>query len=158
MNFLVRLITLATSARALRSKVSNATSVAKQVSTKIRTFDSAYIRGTVEKADQGNANSQFDLGDRYYDGLGVAQDFSQAAYWFERAAQQGHTRAQVNLGMMYAVGRGVDRDDVEGYKWLSLAAVSGDPGAIKNGVKLASRMSSEQIAEANRRVAQFQKA
>lgn len=155
MNLFVRLFSLISSARAVRSKVSSTASTVKNVNKKLHTYEIAYIRGTIEKAENGNANAQYDLGDRFYDGLGVAQDYSEAAFWFGRAAENGHAQAQTNLGMMCALGRGVDRDDIEGFKWLSLAAASGDERAMKNLAKIEQRMTDDQVAEAKRRISRF---
>ena len=135
--------------------MSQATSVVKDVNTKIHTYDAAYIHGTIEKAEEGNATAQFDLGDRFYDGLGVTQDYAKAAKWFRKAAERGHIKAQANLGMMCALGRGLDRDYAEGFKWLSLATENGDMRAEQTRAKLAKRMTKEQIAEGRRRTSEF---
>lgn len=131
--------------------MSQATSVVKDVNSKIRSYDTSYIRGTIEKAEKGNATAQFDLGDRFYDGLGVNQDFPLAAKWFHKAAKQGHAEAQTNLGMMYALGRGVNHDYAESFKWLSFAAKNGETRAEQTLAKLVKRMTKEQIAEGRRR-------
>ena len=38
-------------------------------------------------AEQGHAKAQFNLGVMYKKGMGVAQDYSQAAKWYRRAAE-----------------------------------------------------------------------
>jgi hypothetical protein len=45
------------------------------------------------KADQGDAEAQFDLGLAYILGWGVPQDYVRARQWFEKAAGQGNARA-----------------------------------------------------------------
>ena len=50
-----------------------------------------------ERAEEGNATAQFDLGVRYADGEGVPKDSVQAAAWFRKAAEQGHQGAQAKL-------------------------------------------------------------
>ena len=48
-----------------------------------------------EKAARaGDSQGQFYLGDCYFNGRGVPQDFSLALGWFEASANQGFTRAQ----------------------------------------------------------------
>jgi len=42
-----------------------------------------------QSAEQGDARAQSNLGDRYYDGKGVQQDFIQAYMWATLAAEQG---------------------------------------------------------------------
>jgi TPR repeat protein len=41
------------------------------------------------------------LGNLYYDGQGVAQDYGQARLWFEKAAVAGNATAMTNLGALY---------------------------------------------------------
>ena len=45
-------------------------------------------------AEQGSAAAEFNLGLLFYDGRGVAQDFTEAAQWFQRSADQGYAKAQ----------------------------------------------------------------
>jgi uncharacterized protein len=52
------------------------------------------------KAEQGDAESQNNLGARYANGEGMVQDDKQAAFWFRKAADQGEAVAQFNLGWM----------------------------------------------------------
>ena len=47
-----------------------------------------------QKAAQGNAKAQNDLGTKYAVGLGVPQDDAQAVVWYRKAAEQGDARAQ----------------------------------------------------------------
>ena len=62
---------------------------------------------TRQRADQGDAYAQYNLGLMYATGQGVTQDFTQAAAWYCKAADQGDAYAQYNLGLMYAAGQGV---------------------------------------------------
>ena len=70
----------------------------------------------------GDAASQNDLGKRYSDGEGVAQDYMQAVYWYQKAAAQGNVHAQYNLGYMYSAGRGVFKDYEQAAYWFRKAA------------------------------------
>jgi TPR repeat protein/ribosomal protein S14 len=54
-----------------------------------------------------HAGSQFVLGCAYVRGLGVPQDYCQAAVWFRKAAEQGHAHAANNLGALCEHGVGV---------------------------------------------------
>lgn len=76
-------------------------------------------------AEQGNADAQYNLGDCYYYGEGVAQDYAQAVYWYRQAAEQGNAWAQYNLGVCYAEGLGVDRDSKQAESWKNLAIQNG---------------------------------
>ena len=44
------------------------------------------------------------LGLMYADGLGVAQDFKQARFWFEKAAAQGNVKAKAVLQQLNQMG------------------------------------------------------
>lgn len=52
------------------------------------------------KTEQGDAESQNNLGAMYANGEGIVQDDKQAACWFRKAADQGEAVAQFNLGWM----------------------------------------------------------
>ena len=64
-----------------------------------------------KSAEQGNAERQYDLGNRYHYGWSVEKNDGEAVKWWHRAADQGHDMAQNALGDAYHDGRGVKRDD-----------------------------------------------
>jgi len=79
-----------------------------------------------------NAATQYERGGKYYFGLGVDKDYSEAAKWFRKAAEQGHAKAQFILGVMYANGQGVAQDNAEAVKWYRRAAEQGNAKAQLN--------------------------
>jgi hypothetical protein len=83
----------------------------------------------VERADQGNAHAQLNLGLMYSRGNGVPQDYEEAVKWYKLAANQGYVGAQYHLGRVYYLGQGVDQDYKEAVKWYKLAANQGYVGA-----------------------------
>jgi len=91
----------------------------------------------------------------YAGGLGVRQDFRQAARWYEKAARRGHVTAQLNLGDYYARGRGVQRNLVAAHMWLSLAARQGNGWADARRRAIARRMTPRQLAEARAKTKAF---
>jgi TPR repeat protein len=113
------------------------------------------IQKTFDKAQAGNNQAQFDMGERFFQGLGVPKDYAESAAWFQRAAQQGNTRAQNYLAMMCFLGRGVNVDPAEAYKWSCLAAASGEEEVLNTKRKIASKISLETLAEGDKRVAEF---
>jgi len=87
------------------------------------------VAGVREKAEQGDVNAQFFLGDLYAGEmgfLGVRQDEAEAARWYRMAAEQGHAQAQYNISgfVEYGFG-GLTPDLVEAVKWARLAAEQG---------------------------------
>ena len=81
--------------------------------------------------ESGEASAQFNLGNRYYEGRDVDQDYKEAFYWYKKAAEQGHAGAQFNLGCMYGRGEGVPKNHFEAIRWLNKAAMQGNADAQK---------------------------
>ncbi len=101
-------------------------------------------------AEQGDADAQTNLGLMYRFGRGVPQDDKEAVRWYRLAAEQGFASAQNNLGQMYADGRGVPEDYVQAHLWANLAAAQGHEPARKYRDRLATRMTTAQLAGAQR--------
>jgi len=78
------------------------------------------------------------------------KDYAAALWIFRPLAEQGNASAQNNLGVMYAIGNGLPLDYVEAYKWANLAAAQGNKVAEEFMDSIAARMTSLQIAEAQR--------
>ena len=86
---------------------------------------------TYTAALRGNKEAQFQVGVIYERGIGIEQNQSLAAQWFEKSALQGYTDAEFNVAIMYAVGRGVEADEGKAMMWLAKAAKQGDKEARK---------------------------
>lgn len=115
-----------------------------------------------ELAEKGTPEAQFNLGVMYDTGQGVLQDYVEAAMWYQRAANQGYAAAQFNLGIRYAKGQGVPEDYVLAHMWINLAASRFPPSeqgnremAVKSRDIVASMMTPDQIAEAQRMVREW---
>lgn len=93
---------------------------------------SADIKTLRKQAEAGDAISQYLLGEAYYFGRGVKQDYAEAVKWYRRAGDHGHAAAQNNLGQMYKIGEGVPQDHAEAVKWYKKAAEKGDAQAQSN--------------------------
>ncbi|HAQ69538.1 MAG TPA: hypothetical protein DCR48_01050, partial [Flavobacteriales bacterium] len=83
-------------------------------------------------AEQGIAESQYNLGVMYGNGLGVPKDDAVAVKWYTKAAEQGLARAQYNLAVKYDNGTGVPEDDAVAVKWYTKAAEQGHAKAQYN--------------------------
>jgi TPR repeat protein len=79
-----------------------------------------------QAAEQGDAEAQYALGMYYYGGVGVVQDFNQAAYWYKKVAEQGNANAQYFLGRCYENGIGVVQDYHQAVEWYRKAAAQGN--------------------------------
>jgi hypothetical protein len=82
--------------------------------------------------DQRDAWTQNNLGDLYYYGYGVAQDYQTAAQWYRKAAEQGSVAGQCNLGFMYISGYGVAKDYSKAAQWYGKAAEQGSADGQNN--------------------------
>ncbi len=80
-------------------------------------------------AQKGDPHAQVNLGNLYMRGLGVAQNYAEAARWYEKAAQQGQPTAMGKLGLMHYYGLGMPEDHTEAGLWFLRAADRGDPEA-----------------------------
>lgn len=101
-------------------------------------------------ADQGHAEAQCNLAVMHANGWGVPQSDEEAFKWYSLAAEQGLTPAQISIGKMYAGGFGIAQDNVQARKWFSIASELGDHDASFKRDDLTTRMSAEEISEAER--------
>ena len=79
--------------------------------------------------NHGNAGVQGRIGDMYYWGQGVGQNYAEAARWYRRSAEQGYAWSQNNLACMCFSGQGVQKDKEEARRWFQKAAAQGHEGA-----------------------------
>ena len=104
----------------------------------------------------------------YFKGYGVDQDYDEALKWYSKAAKQGDVSAQeelkqyvksaeqgdayahFNLGEMYFQGEHVLQDYKQAHMWYNLAAANGHEQARVNREELSKKMTSDQIAEAQK--------
>ena len=92
-------------------------------------------------ADQGNASAQNNIGDLYYWGNGVKQDYEEAMKWYRKAAAQGNAIAQMNIGHLYDQGKGVKQDYEEAMKWYRKVAAKGNVAAKENLARVREKIS-----------------
>ncbi len=74
------------------------------------------------RAQQQDSEAQLLVGEIFERGLGVPPDYTQAAQWYQRAAEAGNSRAQVNLGHLYERGLGVAANYATALRWYRRAA------------------------------------
>lgn len=106
--------------------------------------------GGAGRPNRGDASAQEELATAYFWGNGVEQDHSEAAKWFLKAAEQGETFARISLAFLYERGEGVRQDFTLADMWLNLATAQGQPVAKIELDRLAAKMTSGQVAEAQR--------
>ena len=84
----------------------------------------------------------------------IMQKRSSGIDWPQR---RGVARAQGNLGVMHFLGQGVVQDYVHAHMWFNLDAASGNLVAMEKRNILATLMTTQQIAEAQKMAIECQK-
>lgn len=83
-------------------------------------------------AAAGNPAAEFLVGVKYTEGDGIAADLTQAAAWYQKAADKGLAPAQYRLASLYEKGRGVDKDLAKARSWYTQSAEAGNAKAMHN--------------------------
>ena len=72
----------------------------------------------------------YEVGNCYFNGMGVAQNFESAVEYYRLAAEQGNISAQIAMGHCYDSGEGVIANAKEAFAWYLKAAEQGDNSAM----------------------------
>jgi TPR repeat protein len=94
--------------------------------------EKAWAEALEHKAEQGNAEAQFDISQAYMDGHVFKKSWSETVKWLRASADQGFPEAQANLGGLYYLGNGVHRDYSQAIFWTQKAADQGNVKAEYN--------------------------
>jgi len=86
----------------------------------------------IARARKHDAEAEYALGLRAYEGRGVARDPVQALRLVERAAQHGNLEAQNTCGFFFQHGVGTEPDPARARQWYETAANRGHAGAQVN--------------------------
>lgn len=87
----------------------------------------------LQKANLGDARSQYLVGNVYYYGTGSKNpNYAEALEWFYKASDQDYAPAQYQVGRMYANGQGLRPDKIAAIKWYKKAAEGGDRWAQRH--------------------------
>lgn len=79
------------------------------------------------------ADSCYEVGQNHYYGKnGTKQSFSEAAYWYLKAADAGQSSAQNSIGYMYLKGSGVKQNYAAALQWLTKSAEQGNTDGQSN--------------------------
>jgi len=80
------------------------------------------VEQLLKKANNGDIQAQYDIGDMYEWGKGVEQDSEKAIKWYTVAAEQGHIESQNALANLY----NEQKDYSEAVKWWKKSADQGN--------------------------------
>ena len=87
----------------------------------------------IQKAKQGDADAQYQLGRCYCEGKGVDKNKGLAFVLFQKSVNQGYGEACVCLGCCLMNGYAVEKNKVEAVKWYREAAARGMIPRLKCG-------------------------
>ncbi len=79
-----------------------------------------------ERAFQGDAVAQYEIGDKFYNGDGVPQSHERALHWYRKSAAQGNDWGLFNVGKCYLYGKEVRESFDEAQKWFERCAAQGN--------------------------------
>jgi TPR repeat protein len=88
--------------------------------------DKEQFQALSKKAEGGNVQAQYDLGQVYLTGkLDQKKNEKSAVNWISKAAEAGNAQAQFDLAGFYRLGRGVNPDFDQALNWYQKAADQG---------------------------------
>jgi TPR repeat protein len=87
------------------------------------------LRELIQKAQDGDVVSQYEVALKYNFGIGVNLDYNKAFEWYEKFASKGNAQSQFGLSLCYANGWGTTVNVVKAYQHLQLSASKGVPQA-----------------------------
>lgn len=109
------------------------------------------IAELLRKANNNDAEAQYQLALRYQSGDGTPQNLSEAFYWFQQSSERRQPQAMHQLAKMYLRGQGTEINTAEGIYWLTKLATQGDAKAQfdlgKQYQALKNALTSQQMAE-----------
>ncbi len=114
------------------SPAQEADSKPQELSSQTPTPELSDLERLKQKAEQGDARSQFDLGVCYHNGSGVSQSTEEAVKWIRKSAEQGFADAQYAMAECYVNGDGVAQNPTKAARWYRKAAEQGYADAQHN--------------------------
>lgn len=82
--------------------------------------------------NNNNYKAMYLLGDKYYSGYKIEQDYDLAMFYFRMAARFNYGRAEFNIGKMYEDGLGIIKSYEKAIEWYKLASTHGEVQALVN--------------------------
>ena len=85
---------------------------------------SAAFKKNLQRAQEGDPASQFELAMNYDSGTGVDKDLAKALEWYRKAADQGHVSGMIQIAHHYEAGIGVEKSIATAAEWFEKARSS----------------------------------
>ena len=96
----------------------------------IEQLQSLKLAEVIDKADSGDAFSQYQLGSIYYLGIAEEKNEAEAVKWLQKAADQGNSLACRKMGLLSHFGEIVGKNINDALRWYSKAQENGDTDAL----------------------------
>lgn len=96
-------------------------------------IQNTFGEANIKSIDWNVAHTGWDVkGDDFYFGRGCAVDYTQALYWYHKAADEGNMYSPNSIGICYQKGHGVPQSDEQAAQWFEKAAKAGNPQGAYN--------------------------
>ena len=95
----------------------------------------AKFKKELPKAEAGDIDAQYKVGEMYEKGRGAERDLKKAFEWYNKAADKGDEKAQYKVGLAYMTGNGVGKNDKRAFEWFKKSA---DKGYVRSQYYLGS--------------------
>lgn len=87
----------------------------------------------IKSIDWNTPHTVWDVkGDDFFYGRGCAVDYTQALYWYHKAADEGNIYSPNSIGLCYQNGYGVPQSDEQAAQWFEKAYKAGNPQGAYN--------------------------
>ena len=89
------------------------------------------FKGYLKKAENGDPEAQYKIGEMYDEGQEVKEDKEKAFKWYMKSAEQGFAEAQYWIGISYDLGIcGVNENKIEALNWFDKVANNDNESVI----------------------------
>lgn len=96
-------------------------------------IQNTFGEANIKAIDWNTPHTGWDMkGDEFYYGRGCAVDYTQALYWYHKAADAGNMYSQNSIGRCYQKGHGVPQSDSQAVSWFEKSYKSGNPEGAYN--------------------------
>jgi len=96
-------------------------------------IQNTFGEANIKSIDWNTPHTGWDVkGDDFYYGRGCVVDYTQALYWYHKAADAGNMYSPNSIGICYQNGHGVPQSDEQAAQWFEKAAKAGNPQGAYN--------------------------
>lgn len=135
----IHFVTLALAAMTLCPMTGMAQKKQKKQKEQVQVVQRDTVEVLTERAQKGDDKAQNTLGNWYYTGNHVKQDYETALKYWALSAKQNNMEAVGNMAMCYQLGRGTKADSTMAVKLYKKAIAGGNEAVLKQHINLADK-------------------